>query len=85
MERDRLGINLSVGSGCGVHHLRVGWSFVVGRVVWWSHTLFGCVRTPVCVFKSTSGCLVWEFAVENGVRGVSWLGVDRGVVYVDYV
>ena len=71
--------------GKGPVCLPVGWSLVVGRVGWWSHTLFGCARTPVCVFISTSGCLVWDFAVENGVRGVSWLGVDRGVDSVEFV
>ena len=36
----------------------VGWSFVVGGVIWWAHTLFGCARTQVRVFLSTSGDLV---------------------------
>jgi hypothetical protein len=36
----------------------VGWSFVVGGVTWWAHTLFGCARTQVRVFLSTSGDLV---------------------------
>ena len=44
--------------------------------MWWSHTLFGCARTQVCVLISTSGCVVWDFARENGVGSVSWFGGD---------
>ena len=75
MERDRLGGNLLVGPGGGGHHLPVGWSFVAGGVIWWAHTLFGCARTQVCVFISTSGYLVWDFARENGVGIVLWFEV----------
>ena len=53
----------------------VGWSFVVGGVMWWAHTLFGCARTQVCVFISTSGYLVWDLARENGVGIVLWFEV----------
>ena len=64
-----------VGEGKGPVCLRGGWSFVVGGVMWWSQTLFGCARTPVCVLISTSGCVVWDFARESGVGSVSWFGV----------
>ena len=57
----------------------VGWSFVVGGVMWWSPTLFGCARTPVCVLTSTSGCVVWDFARENSVGSLLWFGVDGRV------
>ena len=63
------------GEGKGPVCLRVGWSFVAGGVMWWSHTLFGCARTPLCVLISTSGCIVWDFARESGVGSVSWFGM----------
>ena len=47
-----------VGEEKGPVCLPVGWSFVVGGAMWWSHTLFGFGRNPVCVSISTSGCLV---------------------------
>ena len=68
-----------VGEGRGPACLRVGWSFVVGGLMWWSHTLFGCARTPVCVFVSTSGCVVWDFARENGVGSCPAVCVDGRV------
>ena len=63
------------GEGKGPVCLRVGWSFVAGGVMWWSHTLFGCARTPVCVLISTSGCVVWDFARENSVGSLLWFGM----------
>ena len=68
-----------VGEGRGPACLWVGWSFVVGGLMWWSHTLFGCARTPVCVFTSTSGCVVWDFAMENDVGSCPGAGVDDRV------
>jgi len=47
-----------VGEGKGLVCRLVGWSFVVGGVMWWAHTLFGCARTQVRVFVSTRGYLV---------------------------
>jgi hypothetical protein len=64
-----------VGEGKGPVCLRVGWSFVVGGVMWWSHTLFGRARTHVCALTSVSGCVVWDFARESGVGSASWFGV----------
>ena len=64
-----------VGEGKGPVCLRGGWLFVVGGMMWWSHTLFGCARTQVCALISTSGCVVWDFARESGVGSVSWFGV----------
>ena len=61
--------------GKGPVCLPVGWSLVVGGVVRWAHTLFGCARTQVRVLISTSGCVVWDFARENGVGSVSWFGM----------
>jgi hypothetical protein len=65
-----------VGEEKGPVCLPVGWSFVVGGVIWWAHTLFGCARTQVRVFISTRGYLVNDFARENGVGIVSWFDVD---------
>ena len=73
-----------VGEGKGPVCLRVGWSFVAGGVIWWSHTLFGCVRTPLCVLISTGGCVVWDFARENSVGSLLWFGVDGRVNSVGF-
>jgi hypothetical protein len=69
-----LGRGPVVEEGKGPVCLPVGWSFVGGGAIWWAHTLFGSARTPVCVLISTSGCVVWDFARENGVGSVSWFG-----------
>ena len=62
----------------------VGWSFVVGGVMWWARTLFGCARTQVRVFISTIGCVVWDFARENSVGSLLWFGVDGRVNSVGF-
>ena len=62
-----LGRGPVVEEGKGPVCLPVGWSFVGGGAMWWAHTLFGSARTPLCVLMSTSGCVFWDFARENGV------------------
>ena len=74
-----LGIVPVVGEEKGPVCRLVGWSFVVGGVIWWAHTLFGCARTQVRVLISTSGCVVWDFARENSVGSLLWFGVDGRV------
>ena len=80
----RLGRVRVVGEGKGPVCRPVGWSFVVGGVIWWAHTLFGCARTQVRVFISTMGCVVWDFARENSVGSLLWFGVDGRVNSVGF-
>ena len=46
VEREMLGRNLSVGPGCGGHHLRVGWSRRSLVVVMWLCPLLWRTRDP---------------------------------------
>ena len=73
-----------VGEGKGPVCLRGGWLFVVGGMMWWSHTLFGCARTQVRVLISTSGCVVLDFARKDSVGSLLWFGVDGRVNSVGF-
>ena len=78
MKRGRLGRNLSVGPGCGGHHLRVGWSRRSLVVVTRLCSLLWHTRNPTQSRAVIMGYVDLIYEEESDVECVPWSEVASG-------